>query len=860
MLFKLNFRNFSFVIALFGSSVLNAQFSGDTVKMEGLEIKTYKKSKTESSMVKEIRGASLTVSGVTSELIKSIQVSSANDVVKRVPGVTILGDKFLVVRGISPRYNLTMLNGFSAPSFNPDNKVFSFDVLPASVIDNLKLYKTASAELPADFAGGLIKLETISMPDKAGWTVSAGIGFDGITTFKPFLSQIQKSEKMFGLNYAANDMPELLKDRHLDADPRITLKERIDLTNGLNDNFYPETINAPLNQSLSIEKRFRYKAKAFLYGSTHFISYRDNYMHNIARRSSITTVPERQRILNFSDANYNNQKIVTFLNNFTMAFKNGLRLDFKNLVVNDANYSVFKRNGSALDGAYGENGLYEYNSFIQYSSANTFRNFWNSSLIYYYNINKKLQVDGNFGVTYSNYLDQDRKSTLQLRNDDPTGSAATKIFSTSYASTMDQLRFGRWYYSLPEQTQQASINFKYELSDNSTLQYGYYVESIQRKFDLRCLGMVSKAWNGDSITPSRGGVFIDEFTWPYNSYTAKSLKNAGFVSYKGTFKNHSVNVGVRYEAFKFDIRSAGFEPAIGKDRLVLNTANFFPSVNYTYKTNEFSQFRVAAGITCNRPEFRELSPLAYLDIENWLTAFGNASIKPISLIYNGDVRYEYYKGKTMFHFGLFWKNTQNPVITKMTDASRYSYSNAAYAINYGSEFEWRFESNSFIKNVKSPLRNVEFLFNGTYSLSNVWDVNNSMNVVSLNQTMVGQSPYTVNAMVFYKMPQYGLKFGVSFFKQGDRVIFIGDNSSLYSLIEKVAANLDVTVEKSFGKKFTVRMRLINLLNNENIVYQDLNSNGKLDYYKGYTQGIDGDNIFTSFRNILGGNLSASLNF
>jgi len=145
-------------------------------------------------------------------------------------------------------------------------------------------------------------------------------------------------------------------------------------------------------------------------------------------------------------------------------------------------------------------------------------------------------------------------------------------------------------------------------------------------------------------------------------------------------------------------------------------------------------------------------------------------------------------------------------------------------------------------------------------LSNVWDNKDSVNVVSLNQAMVGQSPYTINAMVFYKMPQYGLKFGVSYFKQGDRVIFIGDNLALYSLIEKVAANFDITVEKSFGKKFTVRMRLINLLNNENIVYQDLNNNGKLDYYNEYTKGLEGDNIFTANRNIFGGNISASVNF
>ena len=132
--------------------------------------------------------------------------------------------------------------------------------------------------------------------------------------------------------------------------------------------------------------------------------------------------------------------------------------------------------------------------------------------------------------------------------------------------------------------------------------------------------------------------------------------------------------------------------------------------------------------------------------------------------------------------------------------------------------------------------------------------------MDLKQPMVGQSPYTVNAMCFYNIPRYGIKLGITYFKQGDRVIFIGDNSSLYSLNEKVASNLDVTIEKIITKKFNVRMRIVNVLNNQNIIYQDLNNNGKLDSYSGYVENLDSDNIYRSGRNILGINVSATLKF
>ena len=178
------------------------------------------------------------------------------------------------------------------------------------------------------------------------------------------------------------------------------------------------------------------------------------------------TVPFVARIINFSDETYIQNLRTTILNNFTYGNESGLRLDVKTLFVNNAEYGILFRQGSALPGAYGENGVYEYISFKQYTTNNTFRDFFISS------VNVKLpltndKMDWSVGgnLSLSNFTDQDRKSALQTRDDNPNGTTTTFNFKEDNVATMDQLRFGRWFYYLPESLLQFKTDFSYELNN-----------------------------------------------------------------------------------------------------------------------------------------------------------------------------------------------------------------------------------------------------------------------------------------------------------------------------------------------------------------------------------------------------------
>jgi outer membrane receptor for ferrienterochelin and colicin len=127
---------------------------------------------TENAVINEIRQSNAVVSGTSAAQISKTMDRNAADVVKRIPGVTIQDDRFVIIRGLPDRYNTVFLNDAGTPSSESDKRAFSFDMIPAGLIDRVLIFKTPSPELPGDFAGGMVKVYTSSLPDKNKITVS----------------------------------------------------------------------------------------------------------------------------------------------------------------------------------------------------------------------------------------------------------------------------------------------------------------------------------------------------------------------------------------------------------------------------------------------------------------------------------------------------------------------------------------------------------------------------------------------------------------------------------------------------------------------------------------------------------------
>jgi len=179
-----------------------------TVDIAEVEVVAKRRDNTEISMLSNLKSGNLIVSGITAQQIGKSQDKDAAEVIRRVPGITITDGRFVVVRGLIERYNSVMLNGATAPSFEADKRAFSFDAIPSGMINNILIYKSPAPELPADFAGAAINIETKSVADENSLIISYGTKYVENTTFKNDF-QTYKGGKTDWLGFSDNsrDIP-----------------------------------------------------------------------------------------------------------------------------------------------------------------------------------------------------------------------------------------------------------------------------------------------------------------------------------------------------------------------------------------------------------------------------------------------------------------------------------------------------------------------------------------------------------------------------------------------------------------------------------------------------------------------------
>ncbi len=116
--------------------------------------------------------------GISAAQIQLAGDGTAVEAAKRVTGVTIEGGKYVYVRGLGDRYSKTMLDNMNIPGLDPDRNTLQMDIFPTDLINNITVVKNFTADLPADFRGGLVNLEIKDFPDEKIFDVSVGVGFN----------------------------------------------------------------------------------------------------------------------------------------------------------------------------------------------------------------------------------------------------------------------------------------------------------------------------------------------------------------------------------------------------------------------------------------------------------------------------------------------------------------------------------------------------------------------------------------------------------------------------------------------------------------------------------------------------------
>ena len=186
-------------VADVGETVIDFLMESDERTLGEVSVTAVARRNTETAQVQEQKRSLVVQTGVSAQQIARTQDKDASEVIRRVPGVSIINEKFVMVRGLSQRYNNVWLNGGAVPSSEADSRAFSFDILPSSQLDNMVIVKSPAPEYPADFTGGFILVNTKQLPEDNGLNISVGLGANDRTHFRSFTASRGSGMDWLGL-------------------------------------------------------------------------------------------------------------------------------------------------------------------------------------------------------------------------------------------------------------------------------------------------------------------------------------------------------------------------------------------------------------------------------------------------------------------------------------------------------------------------------------------------------------------------------------------------------------------------------------------------------------------------------------
>jgi TonB-dependent receptor len=157
---------------------------------------------------------------ISSQQIKRTGDTDAASAMKRVTGVSTVGN-FVFVRGLSDRYLKTTLNGAEVPSIDPRRNTIEMDLFPTNLVDNLVVVKTQTANLPSDWAGAYISVETKDFPETFSFNYSSSLGWNTNTTGKELISSPRSGTDWLGYDDGFRALPALVDGRTVDDWPTL---------------------------------------------------------------------------------------------------------------------------------------------------------------------------------------------------------------------------------------------------------------------------------------------------------------------------------------------------------------------------------------------------------------------------------------------------------------------------------------------------------------------------------------------------------------------------------------------------------------------------------------------------------------
>ena len=659
---------------------------------------------TEKDLNIEIRNATGVVSGISNEMIGRTADRNAAEVVKRISGVTVVDNRFIVVRGMNERYNLTYLNDNIAPSTELYSKAFAYDLLPSSIIDKILVYKSPRPDLNGEFAGAAIKVYTKNAMPVKHFDIGVQLAHRPGSTMTDINSYNGGKWDWLGVDDGTRKLPSF-SPGYFQSNKSAANTTQYDMVKAFSPTLtYGQLHSTPDMQFfLNYYNVYRLGKRLRLYDLTSVTYTKETTNYAVYRQSGNTdafiadngdlNLGAQNQIVNSQQSTEIGK--VNVLENLTLRLNAHNSLQFKNFFVNDGRKFTGINDTRA-------------NVLPKYDSSNFSNNRKKDVIL---SFQQRLLYSGNFGGTHSwgsrypqdlvwnlgysydvqNVPDQ-RISHFQTAfvNVNAPYEAHDLIY-TAAGSNMGDYNDGylgmisRLFVKNKENVYNASVDYAINLKRDLQIKLGTFqlfkTRDVGRRFfrvnrgglapdevmmpgnqgsgdgwsqgyglsnpniiyfRLQDLGRI---WDPANFPDDNSGLKIYDATTPVDSYVATEQNNAFYAmgDWKAAGGKLTLNGGLRVEYDRQKLAGA-ISPGNGGLSVVYvdhpKTA-ILPSVNLSYRPDSLLVIRAGYGRTVNRPEFRELTPYNDFDFINNEVIVGNPTVVTAT-IDNYDLRAELY--------------------------------------------------------------------------------------------------------------------------------------------------------------------------------------------------------------------------
>jgi hypothetical protein len=778
---------------------------------------------------------------ISREAMRKTTGAGAADIVRRLPGVIVVEDRYPVVRGLGNRYVGALLNDNRLPSPDPFRRAVPLDLFPVNFLDNLAVLKTYSPAFPGDFVAGIIALELRDFPSKLTYDLGVNTGFNfPQTTGRDFLTYPGSPGDYVTLGTRFRDPP---KDLPPFSVAELPDKRRFAVGRSFKDIWSFQTDQAPPNWGANVSIGNRWGPFGFQLGglySTEFRQLNDAVQRQYRNPAGTNGGSEVEVIDSF---HYDEGRFLARLGGvLTTAYElnDKNRFNFRALVnrfADDRTRVDFGKTESQRDPALKPPAftrqwflrwVQEQLALGQLSGEHDFdwiRLDWRSAL----SRTTRNEPDTRYS-TYQGPLDD-----LTFSTDSLGGTRITNVTRQELSDSMADftvpfntaLPFTDVWQGLP-------AKFKFGAA------YAYRkLRFSQRRF----LFVPDNATQNTTkppeelFAPDQLGPALADFTegtQPSDAFNGSQQIIGGYGLFELPIVRDRLLVqgGARLE-YSFIQLNTGLTNTLingqpvcpGVDLAVDCFAKFdllnvdpLPAVNIVYHPRSDMNIRASWSQSVSRPEFRELAPAEFPAQRGQRSQFGNPLLVEAQIT-NWDARWEWFLSPLeLVSLSFFYKKLQNPIEKTAILAGpeiAETWLNAESATIKGFEFEAR-KNLGFLQSRLAPFT---FEMNATYIDSSVTIPQQKIFGLPTQQTVSERrlqdaAPYIINASIEYAKPDLFtarllyLTFGPTITAVGS----VGVPNTILERRNQLDAVVLIPMQRWIGQNVNMRLTAENLLN------------------------------------------------